>query len=449
MGDGTHPVILHISDLHFGWEKSEQSISNRHQVLGNQGLLRELQRLEPEWMPDYVCVTGDIGGRGEASDYVIAQDWLQDLLKTLGLSVESLVVCPGNHDSCRDIAIRYTRPLDGEKCDQVLRYPVLPDAQYLTMPFREFSTFCSNFRIRPVRIGDWDNYLVGTRNSSDHFNVQFICLNSAWFSMGSDDERNLWLGLELIKFLEDEDRLPHHDSLSDSSLTVVLMHHPDDWLHDHERRQVNGRHNTINYLYDRCHILLTGHTHGEPRKPDLRNCRTIHFQGGPGYENCRHPNSFRLIRIEPERVHYRVYEYPPGSSDSAWILKMQDAILHPNYIARILQQSEYRSDESPVVSVDISKISRSANDHLQRLRDATDKPDWHLAFRFAAEVDAWIESIDTVVMELLPPQLCVDLYLLLSEVEFEKERRELPHDLARARQHLTSAEYHLGRTKHA
>ena len=64
--------------------------------------------------------------------------------------------------------------------------------------------FCQNLGLPPVRIGTWHNHLIGAR---DFLGMRFICLNSAWFSKDDDDEGKLYLGLELIRYLESEDQL--------------------------------------------------------------------------------------------------------------------------------------------------------------------------------------------------------------------------------------------------
>jgi 3',5'-cyclic AMP phosphodiesterase CpdA len=114
----THPlVILHLSDLHFGWNGADKNeLANRNLALN--GLLSRLAELDREWKPDLVCITGDIGWAGEKNDYKATKEWILNLLDTLSLTPDDLFVCPGNHDSYRPLAITNARPGTAEEADQ-------------------------------------------------------------------------------------------------------------------------------------------------------------------------------------------------------------------------------------------------------------------------------------------------------------------------------------------
>src|SRR5690348_1648162 len=89
-------TILHLTDLHFGWEGNDSSaLADRKVCL--EGLLIQLRMLEPEWKPTIICVTGDIGWRGISADYTQAKEWLDELLRVCGLTYRELVMCAGNH----------------------------------------------------------------------------------------------------------------------------------------------------------------------------------------------------------------------------------------------------------------------------------------------------------------------------------------------------------------
>lgn len=104
VGKDSPPVLLHISDLHFGWEGSASQGEDRTLCL--RGLLQCLRDLDDSWKPTVVCVTGDIGWRGAVEDYRNAREWLLELLTELKLTPSSLLLCPGNHDSDRSMFFR-------------------------------------------------------------------------------------------------------------------------------------------------------------------------------------------------------------------------------------------------------------------------------------------------------------------------------------------------------
>src|SRR5262249_4516390 len=143
-------------------------------------------------------------------------------------------------------------------------------------------------------------------------------LNSAWFAKDNSDERKLWLGLPHLRFLESERQLPVVRGKSDAQLTIALTHHPKEWLHPQESNAWDKRPNTWDYLAARCHILLTGHTHGEVRRADRIAEGVYHFTGGSAYAGASHFNSFRLIRVDPRQIIYRSFEFDPRSVENEW-----------------------------------------------------------------------------------------------------------------------------------
>ena len=156
-------VILHISDLHFGWDGDERERTNR--ILALNGLLHQLDHLEADWQPNIVCISGDIGWRGSRRDYEDAKQWVCQLLEHLKLSAEALVVCPGNHDLDRTIAKRNARPNTPPEADEVLGEVPIPE--HFQKPFQEFSDFCKDLDIPPFFIGVVTSPLAAPRNDEE------------------------------------------------------------------------------------------------------------------------------------------------------------------------------------------------------------------------------------------------------------------------------------------
>jgi 3',5'-cyclic AMP phosphodiesterase CpdA len=94
--------ILHITDLHFGTDRSITERDERHSAL--EELIVTAQELDASWVPSVVCVSGDLAFAGRPSDYSQFGDWIKRLLTALNLGVERLVVCPRNHDIERAVA---------------------------------------------------------------------------------------------------------------------------------------------------------------------------------------------------------------------------------------------------------------------------------------------------------------------------------------------------------
>jgi predicted MPP superfamily phosphohydrolase len=249
-------VILHLTDLHFGWDTETSKLAERKIVL--ESLIDEVTSLHRDWKPTIVCVTGDIGWRGSAKDYGEAEAWLEKLLGRIGLTFADVLVCAGNHDIDRNQATTISRPRDHAEADQVLRVPV---ARHYLDCFSEFTAFCKRAGTRAYSFNRQESYLLG---QTDHRGIRFIAVNSAWFCKGDDDKNRLWVGLPHLRQMEADGQL---QKVSDSPPlpVVVLIHHPDDWWHDEEIHAYPGRPNTRDYLAGRCHLIINGHTHGEVR----------------------------------------------------------------------------------------------------------------------------------------------------------------------------------------
>jgi len=301
-----------LSDLHFGWGTASQEIDDLQLTLDS--LLDAVAGLKGEWRPNCICISGDIGGKGAEGDYQQAKRWLDKLLGRLKLSTDALIICPGNHDVNKIVAGKYEKP-DGDKvADEILGTDPLPAR--CTNPFKGFMGFCTEMGLTNLTYGDSTSPLVGTR---DVLGVRFIVLNSAWFSRGNEDEDrgNLWVGLPHIRHMEAAGQLPQIGVPSDS-VTVVLMHHSREYLADSECNSYGYRPATVDYLAERCDLLLTGHSHGGVRRADRIADAMWHLSGGASFAGAQHPNSFRLIRVEPDRFVWRAFEFDPRSSDQGW-----------------------------------------------------------------------------------------------------------------------------------
>jgi hypothetical protein len=326
--------ILHISDLHFGWDGNQKAQNERKLALN--GMLRLLSSLDSDWKPNCVCITGDIGWRGKSADYSEAKEWIENLLRILEIEANALLLCPGNHDLDRTVAALNIRPHNSIEADRVLGN-IPPPRQYQE-PFNEFIDFCKQLSLPPLLLGDYQNYLVGVRSFGG---VTFLSLNTAWFSQDDEDEGNLWLGLPQLQHLEAKGQLPHPSKLYESPLCIALFHHPKESLHQAEQRAEDyGRQNTFDYLVRRCNLALTGHKHGEVRKADRFAEGAWHLSGGATYAGGNYFNTFRLINVERDRFIYRSFEYDPRSADNIWYPKDQATQLsfflpipsQPNYL---------------------------------------------------------------------------------------------------------------------
>lgn len=307
-------VILHISDVHFGVARNEQERDSKKLVLDS--LLVALKKLDPAWRPDIVCITGDIAFGGVGADYALAEDWITRLLSVLELQAEDLFLCPGNHDVNRTNILPASCPTESSQSDPYFLIPVSATHQ-VAHPFAAYIDFCARLGVPPYRCGTVDSYLVGHRV---HRDMNFVACNSAWFSRSSaTDKGRLWIGLPILQTLAANGQINRLSDVSpeEYKLTVALMHHPDEWLHDEELNFYGLRPSSFPFLTRRSNLLLTGHTHNAAVvEPTIYSGQCHHFRGGATYENSRYTNNFRLIRIrrgqQPEFDYWSYYFNPDG-----------------------------------------------------------------------------------------------------------------------------------------
>ena len=301
-------VILHLSDVHFGCDRSESARALRQLALD--GITSAILKLEPEWRPTIVCLSGDIANRGKSSEYEEAAKWLESLLRELSIPPDHIVICAGNHDIDRE-KVTYARPADATEADKMLSCPL--DVKY-KVPFEGYTTFAKTFGIGELQFADRTSFLVGQR---DLEGISFCSLNSAWFCRDNSDKEQLWIGRPILDVLEAHGQVLHPQKLPTAPPTIFLLHHPKDWYHDSEVH-ARGRTNTFDVVAGRCHLMLTGHTHGESRRPDRNGGAAYIMTGGATYADATYTNSFSLIQVHDEKFVYRTFDFDPQSAIREW-----------------------------------------------------------------------------------------------------------------------------------
>ncbi len=308
--------LLHLSDLHFGYDEDATARAQRASALDS--LVRVLRGLEEAWRPDLLVISGDLTWQGKADGYTELGKWLtESLFPATRLTAADFIICPGNHDLNRNAAIALLdRTGDPEKADQVLRPEWL--AQGFARPFEAFAKFASDFGIPAPMLHGAPSYLAGVR---ELHGIQFVCANSAWFCRDSKtDCGQLWLGLPQLQSMlpvdpRDYDTVP---------VTVAVLHHPPMCLAGPECNSYSGRPNTYGYLAERSHVILSGHAHGAIERPDRPHDRARLFLGGASYANHAYRNNFSILRTDTDRrtIERRPWEFDPRKAQ--WEEKESD-----------------------------------------------------------------------------------------------------------------------------
>ncbi|MFZ2632675.1 MAG: SUMF1/EgtB/PvdO family nonheme iron enzyme [Desulfosalsimonadaceae bacterium] len=314
--------ILHLSDLHFGMEKTEKvpstAVDQRNLTLRE--MIKTLKKIDKDWQPHVVAISGDIGWKGIKEDYNKAGEWLtNDLLPIWKLSPDKLVVCPGNHDIDRDEAIGLLPPPSSKEADEWLK---LERLKKFALPFDAFVDFCKKMGVSSLGIGGMPgspaDYLTGT---IDVLGMRFVGLNSSWFCRGDEDQNKLWLGRPLLKKMTANDQLLYMDdkeTYDDSKLpvSIALFHHPREWLNKEEYYTYDKRQNTLEYLSFCSHIMLTGHVHARPLQPYQPYNRAWLVTGGAAYAANTYQNHFSILRVNTRERRFAriVYEFDPSKN---------------------------------------------------------------------------------------------------------------------------------------
>lgn len=316
-------TILHISDTYFGAEGNSTSDKNDRKLCLN-ALLPEIKKLPAEWKPTIVCFTGDLVFHGVRSEYDEAKEWLDKLRDACELSsYERFVMCVGNHEVNRNKIARIPFIRDAKDADRMLEIiedePPIQDL--LEKPFAEFQQFCETAKIPVLSFGKHKSHLVGERTIGE---LRFLVLNTAWFAQYSEDKKDrgkLWLGLSHLKHVEAHGQAPQIETTEERPITIALMHHPRDWLHEEDQNSILGRHAPFDYLAYRCHIILTGHTHNpsyDDSSPDHIALRAFHLKGGSAYAGADYFNGLGLIKINDNKMVCRTIKFHPGSLNHKW-----------------------------------------------------------------------------------------------------------------------------------
>lgn len=234
--------ILHISDIHV----SETLGMNQHEL---KKLLDSLMNdLDSFQGVDLLLITGDIANFGLAAEYdLFKKSFLEPLLAKLSLDFSRVVITPGNHDTIRkawkesDKSIRdnITSNPDQLRIEGILT-EMIQDVNYKrTESFLEFRDEIDTSKKKLISNPIFSVYEID--------GVGFGSINSAWLAYEDDREKLIvgeWQIKEILKHLK-----PYQQK-------VLVLHHPTDWLHPHDRKIISD---LIHQAGIKC--IFYGHMH--------------------------------------------------------------------------------------------------------------------------------------------------------------------------------------------
>ena len=244
---------LHLSDVHFGQgaardEAMRLAVSNE--------LIRDVVDLRPS-IPriDHIFVTGDIANSGDtrqAGEYAAAAEYLHRLCSRLDLSAEAVFTVPGNHDVDRSVARgdddvrRWLEALRDRRESIDDSFVKSVDLARLSNRLANYFVFSQQFGAGFDATGQMGGlYWSTVLESESGFRLQLGGGNTALLCQDNADQGALQLGLSQLQALLNPD--------GDHDISVLLTHHPLDWLSDYGQIEP--------FLVRWADLHLFGHTH--------------------------------------------------------------------------------------------------------------------------------------------------------------------------------------------
>jgi predicted MPP superfamily phosphohydrolase len=255
---------LHLSDLHLSAKDGDFSVDKS---------LRDLKIFIEEnkgFCPDLFLITGDLFYSAEDAKYYTDKAdseqfrGLEDLLK---LGKDRIFIVPGNHDLNRKIELPHRLLKSNEESNEF--FSLKPDSKNREMRKEFLGQFKSFNEFLKKSVGyEFTNdepyfaKLIPFKFNGEDKNLGIVGLISAWFSKGVDDNGQLWVGERLCcEALEKIRR--------ESDYTIVLQHHPLNWLHDEEFYNIKSE------FMKNAQILLTGHKHRNEMELNLNTVGSL------------------------------------------------------------------------------------------------------------------------------------------------------------------------------
>uniref|UniRef100_UPI003A932747 metallophosphoesterase family protein n=1 Tax=Bizionia sp. TaxID=1954480 RepID=UPI003A932747 len=249
--------ILHITDLHYtnqigGRTKQKKLLDN---------FFNDLEKNVDEI--DFVIFSGDLVQRGDKTeDFELAKvNFLERIVEVTKIKKENIFICPGNHDIDRSVVskslIKYLDEEidDNDKLNDIFKQNNT-DLINSHKPLENYRNFVNEYFKESTNSLDYVEEMYSTHIRNTSFGkIGFVCLNTAWRSVGINDDSNLLYPISKVD--EALDRILSCD------LKIVLHHHPLKDLRPWNLWKIED------LLHKRFDFMLSGHIHKNNLSLDL------------------------------------------------------------------------------------------------------------------------------------------------------------------------------------
>jgi predicted phosphodiesterase len=307
-------LILHISDIHF--RKMEvATVQDPNFHLRNELVRDVAERCKVLGPPDAIILSGDIAFAGHPDEFTFATNWLCDLCQACGGTLESVFVCPGNHDVVREQADRNLVQL----IHNSIKTAVSPTAEIF----------------KQLRDPDARRLLYEGLDNYNAFALQFFCdllppertrakrdlvlndgsilrlwgLNTAFVSSSHDEERALFVDGASFQ-------IPRMNGV----VNLVAAHHHLNWIRQSQAQELED------HLNDVAPVQIFGHVHTNRIQREVEYMRLTASAANPDRTEAHWEPGYNLLELNVEgggnarhlnlRAHVRVWQTAPGGFQS-------------------------------------------------------------------------------------------------------------------------------------
>ena len=213
-------VVLHLSDLHVGNHYRHRLTWPGGQLNPGENSAGELLRDDLNSLGllgriDGLVLSGDFVWDGEMVEFQRAKDVIEEILSTIGLGSDRMLLIPGNHDLCWDPGELASMPLGNrasrENYDDFLRLLGRPPGKYLDT--LEITNRAGNARLRILGLDS--NRVEGPDAAGVGF-VSRECLAAAKSYLHGNDQKKEDAGQRIYSWIA-----VHHHLFAASSLPLA------------------------------------------------------------------------------------------------------------------------------------------------------------------------------------------------------------------------------------
>lgn len=330
--------IIHFSDIHFVEKNDDNSVLRKKDKI-----IASLKNKILSHNKIFFIISGDIAFSGKKTEYAIATDFINEIIKELETYTNKsiqLIGIPGNHD-CNFSGNQKTRELilDGleknnfsDLDEEIIDLCTNPQNEYFE--YQKENYFTDGIIL-------YENQLLNVvEYRYDNINIVFNCFNTSWTSKKNEEVGKLSFP---INYFNEE------IFENNANLKVNIIHHPINWQNDYSHRDLRK------FLNINGDITLSGHEHHADvnKMIDATSNENIYIESAALQENNNKLKSnfnFISIDFDEKKIVADNYKYDDGNYSSSEILNNDSFLLERNENGKGIQLNNNFSKTLEILS---------------------------------------------------------------------------------------------------